>query len=85
MGYPGEQKDSSTLVFTGHVYFYSETDLFEDQITELVAKAKQLAQTVRVRGSAMVALRSASERPLAFISHDFRDKDAVARPSPSQS
>jgi hypothetical protein len=80
MGYPGAQKDSQTLVYTGHVYIYSEKDFTPQQITALGVLASRLSQVVEVRGSSMVTLRSASERPLAFISHDFRDKELVARP-----
>jgi hypothetical protein len=53
---------------------------FHTQPSALRNLADQLRKIVEVRGTAMVTLRSASERPLAFVSHDFRDKDGVVRP-----
>jgi hypothetical protein len=79
-GYPGEQRDAKTLVFTGTVYIYSDADLSAQELSALRAKAASLKQFVEVRGSAIVNLRSSSERPKAFICHDSRDKEALVRP-----
>jgi hypothetical protein len=80
MGYPGEHKDARTLVSTGHVYLYSETALTNNELVVLSESAKQLGQVVVVRSTPMVLQRATNERPRAFISHDFRDKDVVVRP-----
>jgi hypothetical protein len=80
MGYPGEQRDAKTLVFTGTVYIYSEADLSAQELSALKARAASLRQFIELRGSAMVSLRSISERPKAFICHDSMDKEALVRP-----
>lgn len=74
-----ERQDSSTLVFTGRVNLYIDVDL-----TEPVRRA--FNDLFRARGLQLAIWdaewarkRSSLEKPLAFISHDSRDKDTLVR------
>jgi hypothetical protein len=74
-----EAMNSEPLVFTGRIFVYLD-DLLEvpvrGQLREYaVANGYQLV--IRDREYAMK--RAASEKPLAFISHDSRDKDSLVR------
>jgi hypothetical protein len=80
-GFRGEPPTGlSELMFTRRVYFYSETDLSDDVIERLQREARQNGLSVCFRGPRYAENRSQVEKPLAFISHDSRDKDVVARP-----
>ena len=82
VGWSGsEEKDQiKDLPFSGRVYMYCETELLPSETGELEKAAAGLAMSVRMRGRVMMQARAADERPHAFISHDFRDKEAVGRP-----
>ena len=45
----------------------------------LKEKARELGHELQFRGEAFRAERSKYEKPLAFISHDSRDKDIIAK------
>jgi hypothetical protein len=80
MGSPGESPlDASALPFSGRVFLYIDRDVPPEE--------KQALETVlptgiapRVRDRIYVAERAAASRPLAFIAHDSRDKEAIAKP-----
>jgi hypothetical protein len=81
MGFVGERKiPSSELHFTGRIYLYSETDVPDNDFEKLRIAAQKDKLFVSLRGRQFAVERSKLEKPLAFISHDFRDKDAVAGP-----
>lgn len=81
VGFFGErQVDSSELVFTGRVFFYSESDISEIEFELLRRKELANGLYLQLRGNNYAQMRSKLEKPLAFICHDFRDKDLVARP-----
>lgn len=78
---PGETPISSKdLLFAGTVFLYLQDELQEDELQHLIAVARGSNLRLRVRGPRFAEERSKFERPLAFISHDSRDKDVVARP-----
>lgn len=80
-GLPGESMlDSNDLQFSGRMFFYGETNLDSEQFEKLKEEAKQKNIYIQFRGPEFAVRRSAIEKPLAFISHDSRDKDAIARP-----
>lgn len=80
-GYIGEGPvDSQNLIFTGKVYFYSESDIPDKDCEQLRQEALQNGVSLTVRSKEYAAQRSKLEKPLAFICHDSRDKEAVARP-----
>lgn len=71
---------ASDLKFCGRVYFYSENALSNEELTQLLDAAKQKGLLAEYYGPAWAAQRAQLERPLAFISHDNRDKEAIAKP-----
>jgi hypothetical protein len=80
-GLPGESPLTSTdLRFTGRFFIYHEADLTNDVQEDARRRARDRQVLIQFRGPQFAAGRSRLERPLAFISHDSRDKDAVARP-----
>jgi hypothetical protein len=61
------------------VFIYSEASLSEYEVSLLKQKAQDLRLQVQFRSVNHAKIRSADELPLAFISHDSRDKAEVAR------
>jgi hypothetical protein len=61
------------------VFIYSETDLSLNEIDLLKRKARELNHELQFRSERFRQERSKHEKPLAFISHDSRDKDIVAK------
>lgn len=57
----------------------SETQLNEDEIQMLKTEGKKCDHEIQFRSKSYVAERTRFEKPLAFICHDSRDKDEVAR------
>jgi len=70
---------SETLVFTQRVFLYVDAQLSEELRNQLVSLGSQSGFHVLVRDREYAAKRSALEKPLAFISHDTRDKDSLVR------
>lgn len=80
-GLPGDEPIISTdLQFSGRVHLYSEVDLSAEDLETLKEHGGQLGRSVHFRGPKYALERSKLEKPLAFISHDARDKDEIARP-----
>jgi hypothetical protein len=80
-GLPGEKLvNSKDLQFSGKIFVYSETDIPEDKLEVLQNELRQKNIYLQYRGPLFAIKRSEIEKPLAFISHDSRDKDAIARP-----
>lgn len=68
----------SEIPASPRIFLYSESRLSEGDILRLKQKGRELKQRVQFRSVDHAETRSASENPLAFISHDSRDK-AIAR------
>jgi TIR domain len=80
-GMVGEKgTDTRDLEFSGRVFFYSEDPVDRDRLEAISKTAAERRLFVQYRGPEYAAARSALEKPVAFICHDTRDKDAVARP-----
>lgn len=80
-GFVGEDgMDSADLLITGRLFLYTESELSEHDLSELHDLANAQDLSLVIRGPGMAAERSKLERPQAFICHDSRDKDQVARP-----
>jgi hypothetical protein len=80
-GLPGDPNILVTdLVFAGRVFVYIESTLPETEKSELISRAEAEALKLIIRDLEYQRLRAATERPLAFISHDSRDKADVAQP-----
>jgi hypothetical protein len=79
--FPGEQPISSKdLKFSGRVFIYSESELPDEDLASIKQQAVQQGLAIQFRGSEFAEKRTAAQKPLAFLSHDWRDKDDVARP-----
>jgi len=76
--YP-ERANSATQVFTQRVFLYIDAELSADSRQQLVARGMEFEFHVLVRDREYAMKRSALEKPLAFISHDSRDKDSLVR------
>lgn len=78
---PGDELITSTdLQFSGQIHLYSEVDISDNDLEILKEHSVRLERSVRFRGPKYALERSKLEKPLAFISHDTRDKDEIARP-----
>jgi hypothetical protein len=80
-GLGGQEKAPSTdLKFTGRVYIYSDDPIRPEDIKYIRERSKELGQSVIFRLEDYAVERSKWEKPLAFISHDSRDKKTIAEP-----
>lgn len=71
---------SSELHYTSRLFLYCESMLDESVIGKLMDEAKSINVNLQIRTPDYEKTRSNMESPLAFISHDTRDKNDVARP-----
>jgi hypothetical protein len=76
----GEKTHSRELVFTGRFFVYTETDIPSAELQEVTELAASRRLALLIRGPEYAMARAKIEKPMAFISHDSRDKDDVARP-----
>ncbi len=67
-------------VFSNRLYFYIETPLTPEEIVRLDAYCKEKNIYLTVRSSEYINTRMKNEKPLAFISHDSRNKELIAKP-----
>jgi hypothetical protein len=67
------------LTMSKRLAIYSESDLSDDDIRTLQAEGRKSNFEVLFRSVRYVSEKSRLEKPLAFISHDSRDKEEVAR------
>ena len=72
--------ESSDTQFSGRIFLYCETQLRQSEIDACRDEGRAKGFTVHYRGPQYAQSRSAAERPLAFISHDSRDKADIAYP-----
>lgn len=80
-GYSYDEKmTASDMDFTGRIFIYSEDDMSEENISYIRQQSEKLGHNVKFRFNTYATERSNLEKPLAFISHDSRDKDDIARP-----
>jgi len=71
---------TSSLKFCGRMYIYSDNLLSANDIALLHAEGRKCGIFLQYFGPEWAAQRSASEKPLAFLSYDSRDRDRIARP-----
>jgi hypothetical protein len=67
-------------VFTGRVILYVEEDLIDADKRMLEARGRSRNLAIVVRDRAYMRQRESRMKPIAFIAHDSRDKDQIARP-----
>ena len=73
-------RDLLAVSSSRRVFIYAETSFSPAQISTLQAAASSLGHELQFRDSTYAHERIIREKPLAFISHDSRDKDSIARP-----
>lgn len=71
---------ASDLKFSGRVYIYSDNLLSSIELATLNQVAKQNGLLFEYCGPSWAAQRTQLVKPLAFISHDSRDRDTIAKP-----
>lgn len=74
-----ERQSTATLQFTKRVHLYLDFELTPTNRASLVAEVLAKGYYLSIRDREYARRRSESEKPLAFISHDSRDKDAFVR------
>jgi TIR domain len=74
-----ENIPSTDLTFTGRITVYTARRFNERESTGLATLAKQRGLKLVIRDAEYLAQRSKMEKPLAFISHDTRDKEPFVR------
>jgi len=80
MGLGGERTDGKDLLFTGQVYLYSERPVSDEHRARLMKEAADIGHRLIFRSVEYMNERNKHEKPLAFISHDSRDKKEIAEP-----
>lgn len=74
-----EKASSESLVFTNRIFLYIDYNLTQDDRAAITRLGNTYGYHVIVRDREYAAKRSSLEKPLAFISHDSRDKDELVR------
>ncbi len=74
-----ERVTSETLVFTQRVFLYVDSQLSVEFRKQIETLGVQHGLHVLVRDREYAAKRSAHEKPMAFITHDTRDKEPLVR------
>lgn len=74
-----EVASSEDLRFTGRVYLYSEVSVPENLKQQIRQEAASQGNFVEFRSVEYMEARNRTEKPLAFISHDSRDKEEIAK------
>lgn len=67
----------SEIPSSTRMFIYSDKVLTDDELLQIKQRSKDLGLRVQYRSIAHAEERSRHENPLAFISHDSRDKDAA--------
>lgn len=71
---------SNSLIFTNRIYLYADHKFDSNEVDKLTEHSKKAGLYLVIRGTEFAEKRNQLERPLAFISHDSRDKEEIARP-----
>lgn len=71
----GEHKN----IYSNRIYFYTETLLQTEEVQNLDKFCKERGLFVSVRSTDYLKRKMETEKPVAFISHDSRDKELIAK------
>lgn len=74
-----ERQSLSSFIFTRRIYLYIDDIVNNDVKRDLVRFGASLGFSVRIRDQGYVQECVELSKPLAFISHDSRDKDTLVR------
>lgn len=80
----GYETETSSLKFCGRIYIYTEIELTITVLESIKQIAKKLDLVVECFGPSWAKDRSYKIKPSAFLSHDSRDKELIARPLVSE-
>ncbi len=69
----------SELTFTKAIILYYDKELTNAEKIDIVNRGKSLELKISIRDRLYAKKKSMNEKPLAFISHDSRDKDGLVR------
>jgi len=69
-----------TSVYSNRIYFYTETAIGKGDLEVLTKIAEEKNLYITIRTQDYVKKKMELEQPLAFISHDSRDKELIAKP-----
>ena len=64
-------------IFSNRIFLYIETPLTQDEILRLDNYCKERSIFVTVRSQEYIKTRMKNEKPMAFISHDSRNKELI--------
>lgn len=67
-------------VYSKITYIYSETQLTPSEVTKIGRIASNMGIAVSLRSTDYIIKRMEIQSPLAFISHDSKDKELIAQP-----
>lgn len=67
------------LLFTSKYFIYSEHQLNEKDVLKLIEEGKKLKLSIEFRSSDYVKNRMKNEKPVAFISYDYRDRELTRK------
>lgn len=76
----GPETRHDELHFSGRIYLYLDTDLTPEQQAKIKSSIKNKMLDPHFRGTTYAKKREQFQKPIAFISHDSRDKSSIARP-----
>lgn len=74
-----ERQSLSSFVFTRCIYLYIDSVIKDEEKAQLIEFAESLRFSLRIRDREYVKECDILSKPLAFISHDSRDKDVLVR------
>jgi hypothetical protein len=80
MRFAEEVKTSADLMFTGQIYLYTDNTLSSDEKEYIRSISQPIGKKVTIRNQVYLQERLKGDKPRAFISHDARDKEAIAQP-----
>ncbi|RPE09742.1 toll/interleukin-1 receptor domain-containing protein [Chitinophaga lutea] len=66
--------------YSYQIYFYIEYELTDQEYSELNLESSRIGIWVTIRSKKYAEMENKSKKPQAFISHDSRDKELIARP-----
>lgn len=72
-------EDSAGLGRSSRMYFYVEASLTEVEMKAIRIQGEKLSYHIQFRNSSYQKMRDQNEAPFAFISHDSRDKESIAK------
>lgn len=76
---PYSAQNNNTLVFSNKLYLYIDRELSSKEQELIVRFGREKGFIVQIVDKNIAKYRSEREQPLAFISHDSRDKEELVR------